>query len=397
MNAEPGAVGLPLKKESSLLYLCSALLMLLGCYLVELALKPNPGNLGKMLVIMGVLNVYEFCLIGIGLWLVRGRRILPAGRLLLLLAIVFLVDSTFFNTACIAADPSVGGLLGTGVLSLAAIKVGLMAYCLRIRFSATDFALSAATLLVLLGMPGVFEWLLVNRCAPDGKIPEMAIAVGWWVCGLLLASFPPRLNDARLSDINRSNGVAETVRDALIVVPFLSVVVHLLLGNAQYQRPFHVCFIAPVLFGTSAYLARIAHARGGKLKAELVGLVALGVVFSIYSPETLVAQWWGFGISPFRLALIAAALDCVLFLVLFRAWVFAAIAALGFLVAATGHTVEASWDTAIRVLKGVARFLPKTLFHWGILAMAAAFILLALGVVTTLRRSNGGKPDASPK
>ena len=50
-------------------YGISAAAMLLGCYLLNHALELEPGRLGKLLVLMGVLQVYEGLLIALGVFL----------------------------------------------------------------------------------------------------------------------------------------------------------------------------------------------------------------------------------------------------------------------------------------------------------------------------------------
>lgn len=387
----------PSRSESTVLYLLSALLMMVGCYLVEYALKPTPHNMPTMLAVMGVLNLYEFCLIGLGVWLLNSKQIVSAGRILILLAIVFLSDSTYLNTAAVSSDPTRGSLVSAVVLSLAVVKAGITMRFLRIRFSTPEFLIMAATLLVLLGMPGLQSWFLINRYAPDGKIPEVTIYAGWWLCGTILALLPTRLNViSRVTRAGEGTDVAGTIRDALLVIPFLSVVAHLLLACGQYDRPWHVCYMSPILFGLAVFRARSQSDKNTtrEMRVEFAALVGSGILFSLYSPEALAVKLLGIVLAPFRLALLAAALTSAIFLFLCKYRMFAVVSLLTLVFAAVGHDLTTSLNVAGTAWTRAARCLPRTAFQWGVTAIAISFLLLGLGVLFTLTRASGQKKDS---
>lgn len=76
-------------------YLLSALCMLGGCYGLNSGLGVRTGELWKLLGLIAALNAYEAILIGLGLYLIKRRRIVRDGRTLLLLESAFLADVAF--------------------------------------------------------------------------------------------------------------------------------------------------------------------------------------------------------------------------------------------------------------------------------------------------------------
>jgi hypothetical protein len=61
-------------------YLLSALCMIAGCYVLNAGLELRTGEVGRILLLIGTLSVYELMLVGLGLFLVRGRGLLRDGR-----------------------------------------------------------------------------------------------------------------------------------------------------------------------------------------------------------------------------------------------------------------------------------------------------------------------------
>src|SRR5215207_2380731 len=92
-------------------YLLSALCMIAGCYALNSALQTRSGELPKLLLLMGTLQLYEFLLVGLGLYLIVKHRIDRDGRTLLLLDAVFLVDLTFLNAETAATSLRIGLLV----------------------------------------------------------------------------------------------------------------------------------------------------------------------------------------------------------------------------------------------------------------------------------------------
>ena len=115
--------------KSNPFYALSASAMLLGCWLLSVALPLQAGGpLGGLLLLMAVVQLYEGLLVGLGAWLVRTGRAPRDGVTVLVLETVFLVDAPLLAAECVTADARVG----TGVAALlVALAVAKLAWVRR--------------------------------------------------------------------------------------------------------------------------------------------------------------------------------------------------------------------------------------------------------------------------
>src|SRR5688500_3738625 len=70
-------------------YLLSGGCMLLGCFLLNTALHTKAGDVGKLLTLLAVVNVYELLLVTLGLALIKRPAFVRDGRILLGLEAMF--------------------------------------------------------------------------------------------------------------------------------------------------------------------------------------------------------------------------------------------------------------------------------------------------------------------
>ncbi len=133
-------------------YGMSAAAMLFGCYMLNHALRLEPGHVGKLLTLMGVLQIYEALLLGLGTHLVVTRRAPRDGLTVLILGTLFLLDATLLATECVTADAGVGTVVSLVLVGLAAAKV---AYVRRVLPDALP-----APAAVLLGVQAALVFLL---------------------------------------------------------------------------------------------------------------------------------------------------------------------------------------------------------------------------------------------
>lgn len=162
-------------------YLLSALSMLLGCYLLSRALALEPGQAGKLIQLIGVLNVYEALLIALALFLIVRRGLVRDGRGLLWLECVFLADATFLGSELYASDLTTGTLVA-GVLrgALANIPlVSLAAHLIGAGFvQGLDFhPCFLGPPLVALAMGGALRAVPSAASAQSLWLPAMAVFV----------------------------------------------------------------------------------------------------------------------------------------------------------------------------------------------------------------------------
>jgi hypothetical protein len=379
------------------LYLFSAFFMLLGCYVLTVALNPTPLRLDKLLLVLGVLNIYEFILIGLGLFLVVQRGHLRDGRMLLVLGLMFAVDATYLNAQCVAANPSTGAMLSAGMLILGLAKVGLIMKFLGLRYSFGALSVVFAQLVVLFAAPGVFAWLLINRYADDGMLPFSSLYIAWWVVGIFLALLPL----GRMYGKDESHVLIYSLRDTLgrllVYIPFASLVVHLLLANGLYDRTFYVCNLSPMLLGLAVCVMRLDLREDNSLTIRWTPLclVLAAIALSWVVPDVLIGSL-GDGklmLSPFRATLVGAAVTYGVFIWYYRLWGFGAASAVLALASLAGHTPRAIYLSIVTILKRGVRLVPSTYLAWGILAVTAAFVLLAAGACVSLLLWHGHNGD----
>src|SRR6266480_7437534 len=113
-------------------YLLSGAFMLLGCWLLNFALYTKAGDIQKLLLLLLIINLYEFLLIALGLTLIKHPAFKRDGRILLALEALFLVDVTFINGIISTIDFRIGLFINLALLILAAIKVHLILTHLRL-------------------------------------------------------------------------------------------------------------------------------------------------------------------------------------------------------------------------------------------------------------------------
>ncbi len=381
-------------------YLISAFCMLAGCYLLTEALDPSPERLDKMLVVLGILNIYEFLLIGLGIYLVYGKGLERDGRLLLFLAVLFLVDGTNLNTQCVAAYPVLGGMLSVVTLLFGVTKVGIIVYFLRLRLTHASKVFVGAQLAVLFITPGVFSWMLSYNYASDGKVPVTAMHVAWWIAGILVAVFPsrPLLRDDIGGKTTRQ-GVGLVLK-ALMIGPLVSIIVHLVVYCGVFDRQFYLCHLSPVLLGLAVYDLRMNGSRerrwGGQLRPA--GLIAVSILLSGFFPATMThgLPFWEDDpvISPFRVTLLVAAIAYFAGFWYLRRPLYAEAGAASGIVMCAGHSFSETARTVCNIArKGrsfISKVVPDTTMEWGVLAVGAAFMFLIVGGVVSFRRRRRG-------
>src|SRR3954452_15191615 len=107
-------------------YLLSGLFMLSGCWLLNFALYTKAGDVRNLLLLLLMINLYEFLLIALGLTLIRRIAFKRDGRILLALEAFFLIDITFTPGILSTIDQRIGLLVNAALLVAAATKVSLI-------------------------------------------------------------------------------------------------------------------------------------------------------------------------------------------------------------------------------------------------------------------------------
>jgi len=355
--------------RSNPFYALSASAMLLGCYTLSQALQLEAGKLRALLVLMLVLQVYELLLVGLGTFLVKSGRAPRDGRVVLVLASVFLMNATGLSAECVAADTRLGGLATLAVAGLGALKLWWVS-----RGAQQLLSKRAA-----LGLGGLAAFALAlpvaaAQLAAARAMSPVALYGLWWLTAALpLAStLLRRATAAHSADAPRAHAIWAWM-------PCLLVLWHLWSLGYVHTLDFRAAFLTPFFLGLALAAAR--EQQGFKLF-----LPAFGVLFSLSAaPDLLVPLPGPWTASPLRLALVGTAL----------VWAY-----LGWrdrepwLVALpiVGAAIYLLGPHAGRAARAVARWLtaavPRDAYGWGSLTILAAFVLLAAGA----RRSLYGEP-----
>jgi len=367
-------------------YLLSALSMFVGFRVVLGALDSAPGDWKTLLRLIVTLNAYEAVMIALALFLIKSRGMLRDGWILLGIEALFLVDLTNLNAELFTAMPRLGLVVNGACFVLALVKVLIVVRTLKLRLHIGTALYIAAQMAMLLGLPGIFR---VMR-SPAGAVTPMQIYAVWWAVGLLFAGGVFLVKRAKASD---DSPMAALPFRLYAVMPLVSLLVHLCSENRVYWVHFQPANVAPVLLAAVVLLNRSTlrwHPMALRWSmALLLAAVALSVMPHEHQQATT-AHLLGMNVSPLRLMLLAGAGVMVWMSALHRSQL-AGCASAGMLLLATqGTHVPQMRERALgeaRYSYGLARQLvPENAMQWGYVAIGAAFVLLAVGALVSLRR-----------
>jgi hypothetical protein len=349
-------------------YFGSAAAMLAGCYILSKALALEPGRLGKLLVLMGVVQLYEWMLVGAGVFLVSAKRGPRDGLTLLVLESVFLLDATLLANECATVDLRAGTFAAAVTLGMAVAKLWYVAERLPKVLSSRAALLLGAPVALVLAMPVVAAHLASLRALN----PVALYACSWAMLAL------PLLRRAQLAELRKDGRKEGNVWTAL---PTISVVGHLMAVAWVHDVTFAPALFAPLLLG-------FAFTREEESWYHSLTLTLVAALLSAGQAETLGFYAWGTTVTPVRLVFLVAGVGLAVI-----GWerrsrgllaTGAAMATLGVL---GDEGVKTIVSAATRAVTQAVRFLydvaPKGAVGWGVLAVVSAFVLLAIG----LRRS----------
>jgi len=369
------------------IFLLSAICMFAGYRMILGAMNTPPGDVGGLVPLIAVLNLYEVALISLGLVLIRRRGLFRDGWILLAVEALFLVDLTNLQSEVYAASVRQGLMLNGVCLVLALIKIGVVVRMLRLRLSLGEWGLIGAGLAMLFGMQGAFKALATK----EGELDARVLYGAWWAAGALaaVAGFVGRGD--------RTGRFMALPRRLYILIPFASLIVHLCGANRVYETHFHPANIAPVLLGIAAALSGVRWLPWTFAAKMQMVLIAGAGLMSLQTPRDLTWVTSGIWFSPLRVTLMAAMMIALWSAIRYRQWAFVFAAGGCAVVAVLGHTAGQARQTFIAMLERIGEFtramIPTTPMGWGIIAVVTSFILLGLGAVVSLRKGVEGDGD----
>ncbi len=357
-------------------YALSASAMLLGCWLLSEALHPQAGQLGGLLLLMTVLQLYEGLLVGLGSFLVRTGRTPRHGVTVLVIESVFLMDAPLLAVECVTVNARVGTGVALALAGLAAAKLA------RVRRAAPSLLTLRAA--ALLGAQAAFVLVapvLAARLASARVLGPIALYGFWWATLAL-----PLARDS-LRGETRPEGTSRP-RAAWTWVPAAMVLLHLWAIGYVHTIDFRPAFLAPLLLGL------VATSRREQVLRQ-VALPGCAILVSLGQGSSLGVHLFGAdqAFSPLRLSLLGVAAAWGYLAWRDRERWLAVLAASSGAAGLLGSSASGLSSLVGRTLRWVGSHLPADAFGWGVLAVVAAFVLLAAGARRSLAPEPGGPPS----
>jgi hypothetical protein len=381
-------------------YLLSALCMFVGFRVTLGALNSAPGDWKTLLGLIVTLNVYELIMIALALFLIVRRGLRRDGWILLGIEALFLVDLTNLNAELFTAMPRLGAVVNALLFALAMGKILLVVRALGLRLPAATTAYIAAQMVFLLGLPGIFRLMRSSTAS----VSALQIYGIWWLVALLIIAGAFIVRRGRPT---RPSPMAALPWRLYVLLPLISLLVHLCGENRVYWVHFHPANLAPVLLATVLAMNQSRLRWHPMVLHASLGLVVLSVLISItpdvYQPE-LRHIVLGTIITPLRVALLGSA-GITAFLAVVHVSIIASVATAGCLtLAMLGSDPTDVYFHLVRLarmlINSIRRLIPEGAAQWGVVAISGAFVLLAIGAVVSLKvpppPSKLPQPEAEP-
>ena len=171
---------------------------------------------------------------------------------------------------------------------------------------------------------------------------------------------------------------------------FASLLVHLCGANRVFNVPFHVANVAPLLLGLAVLLGRSTRLPKFAVANLQMVLAASAVLMSLHFPADLATRAAGVALTPLRCALVGAAAVSLYALWHHRRLAFASVATACLATAALGRDVNTMRANIFAMLRWLLdtglQLIPTTPMQWGVAAVVASFVLLAIGAAISLGR-----------
>lgn len=373
-------------------FLVSGVLMLAGCFMINHSAHDDPDVVWPIVGLVVVFNVYEFLIIGLAIYLGRRRTFCRDAGFLLFLETLLLCDVAHSYNELILKSLPIGLIVSGLALGLAGIKVVLISRGLGLRITKAGAGMLTTLIGLLFVLPIVFRELTRAEWIREGHF-----YLAWWgLAALPLAAWYTQPWFGRGS--SRHPGLARlrrwTIR-LLVAVPLASLLLHLRTAHYVDDRVIHAYNFAPLVLGlTTCLIIRYSH----RLNVQTVtavslfaGMIAVGLSLSF--PDTLVASLLPKGqllFSPLRMVMLVSAGLFAYVWWFHGAWMCLPPAAGLVLASGLGHRVSTINHRARGLLRSLwttfTDIVPDSALGWGAVAVAASFVFLFIGAVTTLAR-----------
>jgi hypothetical protein len=370
-------------------YLLSAICMLAGCIALTNSTSWTSIRFPRLLALIFTLNVYELLMIGWAVFLIRKRRLMRDGVILLILEAFFLVDVTFLNSEIFSANFRIGVIINVMIFALGIAKVLAIFRALGMQISYGAFPLVLIELAMLFAMPGVFKHVSTSR---GGALPAAAIYGSWWMIGLIpvLATILLRESRKRLVSAQPVFDRAPRLVGLLMILPAISLMAHVSTSNWIYNVRWYSANVSPLLLGLALAIGAYdwhVSSLAIRMRAQLA-LPVLAMLLSMTCPSALTMKIDGVALTTLRWTAVATILVYLEGFWLYRHLYFAWGAVTLLLAAASGADVASIQATASSFAQCIARtarrLAPRSSTDWGIIAIGASFVLLGIGALVSM-------------
>lgn len=230
--------------EGNYFYVCSALLMMAGCYLLMHSPVIQGTEFTRTLKTLLILQAYEFLLIATAIVIVRRLKVLDDAFTLLVLELVLLLDPTFFSNSFFTMRSIESTTVNAVCFLLVPIKLCVLQKALHLRLSPGMFGafLFACAVVFLAEGP-------LNLEHPPFSRNGYYYLLGWMplVVALLL---PPLTRMIRVAS-ERANYMTDARQKLLgrflMFLPVGIVTAHFIESSFVYSIHFYAMYVVPLV------------------------------------------------------------------------------------------------------------------------------------------------------
>ncbi|MEM9915272.1 MAG: hypothetical protein AAF911_09940 [Planctomycetota bacterium] len=366
-------------------FLASGLLMFLGCYLVNAAVHDRPDELGPVVALVAVLMLYEWLVLGLGVWLWRRRAGLGEARQLLGLAVLLLADTAFVYNELAIANLALGAGFGFLAVVVGVVKLVLITRLAGVQLGAGGWLVAVSGVVMTFALP-----VAARAVGGSGGLPAWLPTALWWLAAALIALTLWVVSGPRWYEMNE-RGISRLI----VVCPAGSAILHLLAMHWVYHETILPAHLSPVLLGLSVVLLVRSGWGAGlpRWTAAACGWVGL---WTAAGGDTHTLTWGELELewSAFRGWLLAAGLaygvvwwkrrSLPLLLVWPTAWLLAGLGS-------SPGVIFGRLDWLTNELgDGTKAILPQSMLTWGAAVIGLAFAALGVGAWLSGRRGEGG-------
>ncbi|MFH1231058.1 MAG: DUF4190 domain-containing protein [Planctomycetota bacterium] len=358
-------------------YLLSALLMIIGCYLVLSPFQQISRSITDILIYLGIVNFYEAILIITAIYLMVHKKIIRDGVILLLIECFFLADVTLMSPVYQFYGVWDGIALSLTVTILAILKIYFIVRYLNLHFNWAFYCFAIIGLFFLyLSGNAIFIGI------KEGINNPMLLYIIWSIAGLI-----PAILIGISGRLQKTDGFLSIFNQKAQVV-FVWIVIGLTLihlGTITWivDATFYLCFISTLFISLAVIVPKLAPRWGEAEKLSWMYILPLSaILITAYVPLELVldkSRFFPVTLSPLRINLILAAWAFAYFYIVYRQKLCLVFGSACLLSSVLGNDFESIFQV---FEKG-----PQTKKGWGIVSIIGAFVLFICGFLVSLRKS----------